>query len=400
MKYVNRVQRPDGTVQLYLRKRGLPSVRLPDGLGEAALARHVAALVADLAPDAAAPPSTFSGALRAYELTSPDFRILAASTKYEYRLILKEFEDDLGRLAVSAFTPAFVDRLKGAWARRGHRAANIRLQVLKNVLKPQLVAGRLAKDPFPLVGQVRRPRELKEPHLIWSDAVFAKVMEAALAAEKFGLARALAVGRYVGARRGDLVAIPRTAREAGRVRFMSGKRRIRVDVPEDPRLTAWLGRTPESPPDRPRRGRKARPGEPRLATTTLVYNVAGRPYTEDGLALELRKLVARLHQNGAIDSGDYDLHGLRHTRGVELALAGCSDAEGAAMMGHGSASSFAQYRRQADRIRLADAAEARLAARRGAAPEQAANEKCNEACNQSATEPLETKKDRGNSSVL
>lgn len=382
MKCVNRVHRPDGSIQLYLRKKGLPSVRLPDNLSEAALQRHVAQLLEDLSPaNAGAPRGTVAAALRAYELESPDFRALAASTKYEYRLILKEFEDDLGGLAVPAFSPAFVDRLKTAWAKRGHRAANLRLQVLKNVLKPCLVSGLLEKDPFPLVGQVRRPRELGEPHLIWSDQVFDVVARSAVEAGKPGLARAVAIGRYVGARRGDLVAIPRTARNNGRFQYMSGKRRVRVDVPEDPRLTRWLDSTPDTPAPSARRGRKIAAGAAPMPTTTLVYNVAGRPYTEDGLALELRKLVAKLHEAGRIDSDRYDLHGLRHTRGVELALAGCSDAEGAAMMGHGSSSSFVQYRRQADRIRLSDAAAARLTAQR----EQAENEKCNEGRHKSAT---------------
>lgn len=115
-----------------------------------------------------------------------------------------------------------------------------------------------------------------------------------------------------------------------------------------------------SPAQRPRRGRKLKVGDTATAPTTLVYSLSGRPYTEDGLALELRKLVAALHRAGRIDSERYDLHGLRHTRGVQLALAGCSDAEGAAMMGHGSALSFVQYRRQADRVWLADFAAARV----------------------------------------
>jgi integrase len=153
----------------------------------------------------------------------------------------------------------------------------------------------------------------------------------------------------------------RSARRDGRFRFLSGKRKVRVDVPEDPLLTGWLDSTPNAPPAAPRRGRKVRAGESAPAPTTLVYNVAGRPYSEDGLGQELAKLVRTLHQAGALDSDRYDLHGLRHTRGVELALAGCSDAEGAAMMGHSSASSFSQYRRQADRTRLADTAAGRVA---------------------------------------
>ena len=394
MKYVNRVQRPDGSFQLYLRKRGLPAVRLPDDLTEGALQKHVAQLIQDLAPGGlGALRGTLAAAVRAYELESPDFRSLAPSTKYEYRLVLKEFEDDLGRVTVSAFTPAFVDRLKSAWARRGHRAANVRLQVLKNVLKPCLVSGLLDSDPFPLVGQVRRPRHLGEPHLIWTDPVFEIVARSALEAGKPGLARALAIGRFIGARRGDLVRIPRSARQDGRFQYMSGKRRVRVDVVEDPQLTVWLDGTPDAPEPRPRRGRKIAAGVEPVATTTLVYNIAGRPYSEDGLSLELRKLVCQLHAEGRIDSDRYDLHGLRHTRGVELALAGCSDAEGAAMLGHGSPSSFAQYRRQADRVRLADAAAARVFRLR----EQASNEKCNEGRHKSATGLAENEKGPGNS---
>ena len=142
-------------------------------------------------------------------------------------------------------------------------------------------------------------------------------------------------------------------------------------------------------PERHRRGAQDSVGGSR--PTTLVYNVAGRPYTEDGLALELRKLVARLHEAGALDSDRYDLHGLRHTRGVELALAGCSDAEGAAMMGHGGASSFMQYRRQADRVRLSDAASARVAKLR----EQAGNEECKTGRQESAKNAVRNERGPG-----
>ena len=124
-----------------------------------------------------------------------------------------------------------------------------------------------------------------------------------------------------------------------------------------------------------------------MAIFTLVYNRAGARYTEDGLGQELAKLIANLAKNGALTSSAYDFHGLRHTRGVEAALAGCTDAQGAALLGHSSPSSFAQYRRQADRIRMAEDAQAKITALRIAAPEQVANAKCNEECNESATSP-------------
>ena len=45
---------------------------------------------------------------------------------------------------------------------------------------------------------------------------------------------------------------------------------------------------------------------------------------------------------------------LQHTFGVEAALAGCSDAQGGALMGHSIPNSFATNRRQAARLALSD----------------------------------------------
>lgn len=359
MKHVQKIRRPNGELQLYLRKKGLPSIRLYSPLPAAGaedgslLRAEVARLLASLEADRPL-PGTLRAATRAYELEDADFKALAESTKREYRAILKEFDETIGDVAVPSFTPAYVLQLRDAWAQRGHRCANVRRQVLRNVLKRSLIAGQLEKDPFPLVGQARRPADLPEPHILWDAAVVDAVIGAAVAQKKFGVARAVALGRFTGARRGDLVRLQPSARQGGRIRFLSGKRRVPVNLTEDPELTTWLGRTPASQPRDPRRGRKAPSNVAVLPARHLVFNLLNDPYTEDGLGLELGKIVQKLADDGVIDSARYDLHGLRHTRGVELALAGCSDAEGAALMGHHNSASFAQYRRQAERIRLAD----------------------------------------------
>jgi integrase len=226
------------------------------------------------------------------------------------------------------------------------------------------------------VPQVRRPHSLKEPNPIWPEQVVTTAIEEAIAQRKFGLARAVILGRWTGARRGDLVKLTPKAMQDGRIRFLSGKRKVRVDIEQDPDLVSWLARTPAQQPQEPRQGRKVKADAPTpLRQPRLVYNLAGEPYTEDGVALELGKLLVDLAKRQKIDGAEldaageivgtiYGLHGLRHTRGVELALAGVSDAEGAAMMGHASPSSFAQYRRQADRIRLSDTAAEKVTAMR------------------------------------
>ncbi len=129
---------------------------------------------------------------------------------------------------------------------------------------------------------------------------------------------------------------------------------------------------------------------------TLVFNAAGKPYSEGGLGQELRKLITALHAAGRSDNGKYDLHGLRHTRGVGLALAGCTDAQGAAMMGHGSPGSFTQYRRQADRIRLADDAAAKMKSFR----ERATNESVKSAAEKVENRPFGAFGERGKNPAI
>lgn len=383
MKHVKRYRDRHGVERLYFRMTGHPrnGERLlspwPDTEEGSALQAEVAAILSTHAFKAR--PGSLSGATRAYEL-SADFTGLGDGTKYEYRLIMKELDADLGALPLGTFTPGFILSLRDAWAGRGHRAANVRLQVLKNVLEPQLIASDLP-DPFGRVRQVRRPRDAAEPHPIWPEAVVEAVIEAAMEARRVGVARAVALSRYTGARRGDVVRIGHAARRDGRISWLSGKRKVPVSMPEDPILTRWLSITPaQQPLSKWQAHVQRKAGVLKLAPVTLVFNTRNQAYTEDGLGLELAKIVGSLHSTGKLDSDRYDLHGLRHTFGVEAALAGCSDAQGGALMGHRSASSFATYRRQAARLRLSDDGAALIAALRHRASGTPAERELSNAC--------------------
>lgn len=361
MKYVNKVRGKDGVVRLYLRKAGMPAIPLKSPLpapGEedgSALAQEVAALIAAAAPVKVL-PNTLKAALDVYETKSPDFAVLGDSTKYEYRLIMKELEADFGHLPLATFTPERILQLRGTWAKRGHRAAENRLLLLKHALTPTMI--KEGVDRFSMIPGVPRPADKGEPHIIWPESVVHAAIARALKHGKVGLARGIAIGRYAGARRGDIVKMTKAVRRTrGRFAFLSGKRRVPVDIAEDPALTTILTETPDHP-----------------RSVILAYNLAGFAYSEDGLGLEVGKLIEELYalrdskdpaeRAQAIDRPDYTLHGLRHTFGVEAALAGCTDAEGAARMGHRSPNSFATYRRQAEKIRLSANADAKVAALR------------------------------------
>lgn len=396
MKYVNRIVGKDGVERLYFRKAGLPSVPLkspmpPAGQEDGSPLDLEVKTLLGLAPAKAA-PSTLRAALRAYELDSPDFAGLEDSTKYLYRKTMQELDEDFGETHVSRFTGETLLKMRNAWAERGYRAAAIRLQVLKNALWPAIVAGKLGGgDPFSLIPGVRRPRDLGEPHPLWPEEVVLKVIAGAMARGKPGLAVGVAIGRWAGPRREDITRLTRAARRfdprthTRRFAFLSGKRRVQVDMPEDSRLTAVLDALPHN-------------------HLILAPNLSGGPYTADGFGLELKKLIAELHalkdhadpaeRAKAIDSDDYGIHGLRHTFGVEAALAGCTDAQGAALMGHSSPASFATYRRQADRIRLADDAAEKIAALRERTPNSAVQNELQKLCKMP---PVEAAKARGKS---
>jgi len=108
-----------------------------------------------------------------------------------------------------------------------------------------------------------------------------------------------------------------------------------------------------------------------------------------GLGQALSALVGELHASGKIDSAAYDLHGLRHTIGVELCLAGATDAQGAAWLGHSSPHSFTTYRRQASRMLLTASAGDLLAELRkralGTPPEQGVQNEVQKSAKQPGT---------------
>lgn len=393
MQYVKRYTDRTGALRLYFRKKGHPcdgaALRSawPECETGSLLRAEVDALL-DL-QRTKPKPVNLAGALRRYELEDPRWKVLEASTRAEYQRYLKEFADDLGALPIEAFTPAFLLDLQNAWAARGHRAAELRMNVLQNALGPVLIARGLS-DPFSRLPGVPRPRRDEEPHRIWPEWVVEVIIKAAISQRRFGLARAIAIGRYTGARRGDIVKMAKSARRDGRISWRSGKKRVPVDQPEAAELSDWLGATPAAQPlSHWQEGSDRRRGVTRLMAATLVFNRSGVAYTEDGLGQELAKLVAALHLKGAIDSADYDLHGLRHTMGVELALAGSTDAQGAAWLGHASPHSFATYRRQASRLLLTNSAgdlvrELRKRAA-GTSPESHVSNKCLEVSNAGAT---------------
>lgn len=346
--YVQRVRRSDGRVALYFRKADYREgpLKSPDGSPE--LKAEVDTILDRLArADAARTPiaGTVGGLASRYR-KSAEFINLAASTQKEYGRLLDEIEMDVGDVLLRDVDAPWVRDLRDAWAPRGYKAANDRVQMLRNAFGPAIEDGRIKTDPFVRLKKLARPHGSAEVHPTWEDAEVEAFINLALERKLPGLARAAALGRWGGFRRGTICAVPLHARTIGhdeddqphrRLYWITEKRSVLCDKREDPRLTAFLDRTPN-------------------AALTIAYNQRGAPWKARQLNQAFDRLIGKLAE-AQLARPTLTIHGLRHARGIELAHAGASDAEIMAQLEHGTAHTAKIYRRQAQRRKLADSAQ-------------------------------------------
>ena len=362
--HVQRVKRANGRVDLYFRKGDYREGPLVNPDGTQALADEVKAILARIERvQAAATPKagTVGGLLKVYN-RSAEFLALAASTQVDYQYIIDELIETVGDVLLSDVNRAWIVALRDLWAVRGHRAANNHLQVLKNACAPVIDDEddtRIKGDPFNKVKKVKRPHDAGEAHPIWEEAEVTAAIEAAIARNHQGLARGIALARFGGYRRGTICALPLNARskgrdDSGRPEFrhywITEKRKVLADKREDARLTALLART-------------ANKG------LMLAYNADGKAWKPRQFSQAFDRLMTALAKAGKVRSAvdeegkvysPLTIHGLRHSRGVELAQAGASDAEIMAQLEHATDRAAKIYRRQAERRKLADAGQDRV----------------------------------------
>jgi hypothetical protein len=359
IKHVQRVYKA-GVLHLYFRKGDYREGPLRSADGTPELKAEVDAILKKLnaAIEAVRKPKagTIGGLLAEYN-RSADFLSNARCTQEDYQDYIDELIEDIGGVLLAEVTRSYIIQLRDLWAPRGYRAANLRMQVLKNALKPVILDetdDRIKGDPFHKVANVRRPSDMPESHLIWTDLEVKVAIDDAIARGRPGLARAIALGRYAGFRRKTICQAPLHARvwdydQEGepqrRLMWMTSKRKVLADMAEDPILTELL----ESTANR---------------ALTIAYNADGNPWKERQLNQAIDRHMARLAKAGAVraavdDKGEVycplDIHGLRHARGVELAHAGNSDGEIQSQLAHATPAAAVKYRRQAQARTMADA---------------------------------------------
>lgn len=369
-RFVKAVKGRRGETFLYWSRPNHPRIRLqsPDRSWPLLWEAFGHFIASERAPSRAPTPRSLLHYIAEYE-ASADFQNLTPRVQRNYGRWLREFRADLGELDVADLTPYFLTKMRDAWNLRGYEAANTALKVLKPILTRARIAGAMAdadeSDPLSLVAKVDRPHGMGEAHPIWTEdelsAALAWCLEAGADGLQRapGLGRALALARYAGFRRQSVCSVPRSARrmvpdEDGvprrRLVWLTEKRKVLADKPEDPRLTEVLKVTPDK-------------------ALTIAYNADGQPWKERQLNQAVTRLMDRLARAGLVRSFEDEagavrcpltIHGLRHARGVELADAGASDAEIMAQIDHATTRAAAIYRRQAERRKLANAGQEKI----------------------------------------
>lgn len=273
-------------------------------------------------------PDSIGGLILAYK-ASPDWTALKPSTRKNKLYYLRDLEE-LAHVPVAAVRRRTMLAVRDAIAEeRGAGAANVFMRVSAALFTWAVDREWIEHSP------ISRTRQLAGGHLLaWTQD------EADLATAKLPapLARVVILARYTGQRRGDLCTMTWSAYDGATLRVTQQKTGARLVIPAHPtlrhHLEAW---------------------KTERTSTHILTSHRGMPWGPNHLthtmADELQKLGMREGLN---------VHGLRKLAAAELADAGCSAHEIAAITGHKTLAMVQLYTASANQERLAVAAIAKL----------------------------------------
>lgn len=167
--------------------------------------------------------------------------------------------------------------------------------------------------------------------------------DAALADLPEHLRRVVILGLYTGQRRGDLISMPWTAYDGETIRLTQQKTGEKMVIPCHAALKAELDQW------------QAQWKDANDTDLTILRDGHGKPWQPTLLSHYLPEALARIGLPRGLN-----VHGLRKLAAANLADAGCSTHEIAAVTGHRTLAMVQLYTRSADQERLASAAIVRL----------------------------------------
>lgn len=307
--------------RVYFRRGKAPLVRLPDPSDPDFLVAYTAARRGrPLAPAT----RTVSGLIRSYGQSSR-WTKLAPRTMADYRKVLDYLRDKIGdRNAVAITRPLILEAMEA----NAHRArfANYLAQVASILCEHAIDLGWRRDNPVKGV----RLLKMGEGHKVWPKGAIEAYRAHATGNALLIFELCLGTGQRIG----DVLKMRWSDIEDGAIRVKQGKTGNEVWIPVSPRLAGVLD----------------------ASTRHGLSICAGR----DSRPLSYRRASYAVESaRRASGCQAYTIHGLRHATAAELAEAGCTDAQIAAVTGHKSLRMVAKYRAGSDQRRLAKEAMAR-----------------------------------------
>jgi integrase len=241
--------------------------------------------------------------------SSAEFTSLSNKTRKSYGRYLKMIEDDHGDMPVEVVEHSKARGEFKSWRDKlanTPRTADYAWTVLARVLSVAKDRGKIARNVCERGGRLY---EADRTEKIWT----ADNIKAFCAVASTELQAALLLALWTGQRQGDLLRLTWTAYDGTHIRLRQGKTGKRVTIPVGAPLKAALDAAKAA-------GR---------ATTTILANTRGDPWTEDGFRTSWGKAFRKA---GLVD--DLHFHDLRGTAVTRLALADCTVPQIAAITGH------------------------------------------------------------------
>lgn len=277
-------------------------------------------------------PDSIESLIRAYR-SSPEWNGLKPHTQQMYTTYLRSLEE-VGQIPVKAMGRRELLIIRNGIAEgRGNGAGTGFMRAASAVF------GWAVQNDWIPYSPVHKIKPLPGGTLpAWTRAE----ADQAQAALPEHLRRVVVLARYTGQRRGDLCAMTWGAFDGETIRLRQQKTGEALAIPCHPalrqELEAWR--------------RDAVTG---IGSAPILTNTLGRAWVPQHLSHELPTALKRIGISGRLN-----VHGLRKLAATELADAGCSTHEIAAITGHRTLAMVQHYTRTVDQHRLAKAAIVRL----------------------------------------
>ena len=275
-----------------------------------------------------AKPGTLGGLLDSYK-HSPRYLNRKARTKSDYRKIM-DYLAPAGGTPLALITPGWIAKLRDkALAKKRAGFANHMLAMLSAVFKHGAEYEAVTRNPVAGIANAEMTADRRRPNRAWTAEERRNVVEAAWPQ----LRLPLLLARSLGIRRGDIVRMPRGAYSNGWLAFRTGKTDTFMRLPVVGKLQIEV--------------EAAIAAAPKGDSTLLCLNTRGKPWTANGLSVQLGKFFAECRDRGIMGPGG-SIHGLRHSVGAELRAYGYTAEQRKLFMGHDTDDMAEHYSAAAD----------------------------------------------------